>query len=85
MIESRVTMKAMYKNSRFPVCCPHCPEGRSVGVPESPGHWLECSAYRDLRQGTDPELVLKDRCSYLRKVIERRKRLEEQLRKEISD
>ena len=85
VIESRVTMKAIYKNSRFPVCCPHCPEGRSVGVPESPAHWLECSGYRDLRQGIDPELVLKDRCSYLRKVIERRKRLEEQLRKEISD
>ena len=53
-----------------------------MGVPESPAHWIECSAYKDFRQGVDPELVLKDRCKYLRKVIEQRKKLEEQLRKE---
>ena len=80
MLDSRVTMKGKYKFSRFPVCCLHCPEGRSVGVPESPAHCLECSAYRDLRQGVDPELVMKDRCNYLRKVMEKRKKLEEQLR-----
>ena len=82
MLDSRATMKGKYMNSQFPVCCPHCPEGRSVGVPESPAHWLECSAYRTLRQGVDPELVLKDRCNYLRKVMEMRKKLEEQLRSE---
>ena len=33
---------------------------RSVGVPESPVHWLQCLAYRDLREGSDRELVRKD-------------------------
>ena len=70
------------KYTKFPVCCPHCPEGRSVGVPESPAHWLECSSYRDLRQGVDPELVLKDRCKFIRKVIDKRKKLEDELSKE---
>ena len=80
MLDSRTTMKGKYKNTVFPVCCPHCPEGRSVGVPESPAHWLQCLAYRDLREGSDPELVRKDRHQYLRQVIERRKKLEERLR-----
>ena len=53
---------------------------RSVGVPESPVHWLQCLAYRDLREGSDPELVRKDRQQYLRLVIDRRKKLEERLR-----
>ena len=82
MLDSRVTMKAKYKYTKFPVCCPHCPEGRSVGVPESPAHWLQCSSYRDLRQGVDPELVLKDRCKFTRKVIDKRKKLEDKLSKE---
>ena len=57
MLDSRTTMKGKYKNTVFPVCCPHCPEGRSVGVPENPAHWLQCLAYRDLIEGSDPELV----------------------------
>ena len=40
------------------------------------------SAYLYLRQGTDPELVEVDRATYLRKVIMRRKELEEELRKQ---
>ena len=38
MLDSRVKKKAMYKNSHFPVCCPHCPKGRSVDAPKSPAH-----------------------------------------------
>ena len=45
-------------------------------------NWLECSSYRDLRQGVDPELVLKDRCKFIRKVIDKRKKLEDELNKE---
>ena len=66
---------------RLPVCCRQCLESSAVGVPESPAHWIECSA-QTLRQRFDPELVLKDRCNYLRKVIEKWKKLEEQLRSE---
>ena len=40
-----------------------------------------CSA-QTLGQGVDPELVLKNSCKYLRKVIKKRKKLEEQLRSE---
>ena len=49
-------------------------------MPESPVHWLQCLAYRDLREGSDPELVRKDRHRYLRQVMDRRKKLEERLR-----
>ena len=49
MLDSRSTMKAKYKNSQYPVCCPHCPKVRFVGVPESPSHLLVCSACRSLR------------------------------------
>ena len=53
---------------------------RSVGVPESPAHWLQCLAYRVLREGSDLELVRKDRHRYLRQVMDRRKKLEERLK-----
>ena len=53
-----------------------------MGVPESPAHSLQCSSYRDLRQGVDPELVLKDRCKFIRKVIDKSKKLEDKLSKE---
>ena len=74
-------MKGKYKNTVFPVCCPHCPEGKSVGVPENPARWLECLAYRDLREGSVQKLVRKDRCIYLRQVLERNKIIEKRLRK----
>ena len=60
MLDSRMTIKGKYKNTVFPMPCSNCPEGRSVGVPESPAHYLQCMAYRDLREGSDPELVRKD-------------------------
>ena len=45
---------------------------------------MKCRVYADLREGVDPELVLEDRVSYLRKVIQRRKILEQQLRLQSS-
>ena len=79
MIETRATMKG--KNPKNQYSCPHCSEGRSVGAIESPSHLLVCSAYFDLRQGLDAELVVSDRATYLRRVIIRRKELEQELRK----
>ena len=46
-----------------------------VGLPDA------TKLYLDLRVGIDPELVEADRAPYLRKVVLRRKDLEEQLRK----
>ena len=56
--------------------------GQVLGVVESPQHWLECEAYRDLRDGKDPEGVRRDRLPYLRNVIKRRKELEKRLRRQ---
>ena len=50
-----------------------------LGVVESPQHWLVCEAYRDFRDGVDPELVRRDRLPYLRKVIKKRRKLEKKL------
>ena len=79
MLETRATMKRKYPKDQY--SCPHCLEGRSVGAVESPSHLLSCSAYLDLRQGLDAELVVADRAIYLRRVIARRKELEQELRK----
>ena len=76
IIETRAMMKAKYQYS-----CPHCSEGRSVDPVKSHSHLLLCSAYLDLRQGLDAELVVADRAIYLRRVIARRKELEQELRK----
>ena len=78
MLDSRTTMKGKYPKNKYN--CPHCEVGRSVGVIESPSHFLQCKAYEDLRQGKDPEMVVADRAPYLLKVVVRRKELEEQLR-----
>ena len=56
--------------------CPHCEVGRQEGVEETSLHWLSCEAYRELRHGLDPELVIEDRLKYLRRVQELRKELE---------
>ena len=48
--------------------CPYC----SVDSLETSGHLLVSPAYADLREGLDPELRLKDRVSYLRKVGQKR-------------
>ena len=47
---------------------------------ESPQHWLSCEAYREFRDGIDPELVKRDGVHYLRKVIKKRKVLVKQLK-----
>ena len=78
MLDTRSTMKARYPKNMYN--CPHCIEGRSVGVIETPSHLMLCRAYEDLRYGKDPELVVEDRAPYLLKVVLRRKELEEQLR-----
>ena len=51
-----------------------------LGALESPQHWLTCKAHREFRDGVDPELVRKDRVQYIRKVISKRKVLENQLK-----
>ena len=65
-------MKGKYEKDKYE--CPHCPEGSQPGGSlETSEHLMECSVYADLREGSNPELVLEDRSSYLRKVIQRRK------------
>ena len=47
---------------------------------ETPSHHLsECSAYSDLREGANPELVLKDRAVIVFRAIARRKELEKKI------
>jgi hypothetical protein len=77
MLDTRSTMKARYPKNIYN--CPHCVEGRSIGVLGTPSHCMQCRAYEDLRQGKDPELVVADRAPYLLKVVLGRKELEEQL------
>ena len=77
MLDTRTTMKAKYsKNYK----CPHYEEGNKEGILESPLHLLDCLAYKDLREGMNPEQNVEDRAVYLRKVITRRKELEGRLR-----
>mgnify|MGYP006908661805 CR=1 FL=1 len=48
---------------------------------ETPSHLLsDCSAYSDLKEGANPELVLEDRAVFLTRAIGRRKELEQKLR-----
>ena len=79
MLDTRTTMKGRYEKDKY--SCPHCREGREEGVLETPSHLLsECSAYSDLREGANPELVLEDRAVFLFRAIARRKELENKLR-----
>ena len=78
MLDTRTTMKGKYKNGYW---CPHCSDGTIRGTLESPGHRMQCEAYRDLRQGINPDDLQKDRPGYLRNVIARRKELEAMLEK----
>ena len=79
MIDTRTNMKNKYEKDKY--SCPHCREGREEGVLETPSHLLkECSAYSDLREGVNPELVLEDRAVFLTRAIGRRKELETKLR-----
>ena len=79
MLDSRSTMRGKY--NKDDIYCPHCPEGKQMKIIETPQHFMSCVMYQDLRLGIDPELILKDRPGFLRKVIERRKELEAELRK----
>ena len=79
MLETRYNMKGKYKKDQYQ--CPHCREGSQPGGSmETSSHLMVCYAYSDLREGLQPEVNLEDRASYLRKVVARRKMLEEQLR-----
>ena len=78
MLDTRVNMKGKYPKDKYE--CPHCPEGRQPGgCLETSDHLLTCRVYQDLREGLDPELVVADRVTYLRRVISRRTALERQL------
>ena len=44
---------------------------------------MSCEAYREYRDGLNPDLVQKDRIVYLRKVLRKRKELEKKLEKEL--
>ena len=80
MIDTRMNMKGRYEKDKYE--CPHCHEGRQPdGSLETSDHLMVCGAYGDLREGINPELVLEDRATYLRKVKIRRTLLEQQLRK----
>ena len=79
MIDTRTTMKGRYEKDKY--SCPHCREGREQGVLETPSHLLcDCTAYSDLREGRNPELVLEDRAVFLARAIARRKQLEQKMR-----
>ena len=59
MIDTRTTMKSKYKKDKY--SCPHCDEGREKGELETSEHLLNsCSAYSDLREGINPELIIED-------------------------
>ena len=78
MINTRMNMKGRYPKDKYQ--CPHCPEGSLPGGSlETSEHLMSCSVYADLRVGINPELVMEERATYLRKVIQRRKILELQL------
>ena len=72
MLDNRGCMGKRYSSKE----CPHCLEGREKGVEETSLHWIDCSAYKELRHGLDPLLVLEDRLLYLRRVQTLRKELE---------
>ena len=76
MVDNRANMSGKYKDK----ICPHC----SDGVVESNAHWLNCSAYSELRreawqEGRDPEYVSMDRLRYLKVMMLMRAGLEKDL------
>ena len=82
MIETRCNMKGNYKKDEYQ--CPHCWDGSQRGGSlETSSHLLVCSSYSDLREGLQPEDDMADRASYLRKVIVRRKLLEQQVKRTL--
>ena len=79
MLDSRTTMSKKYSSPY----CPHCAAGQVLGAVESPEHWMSCEAYREYRDGRNPDIVQKDCIVYLRKVLRKRKELEKNLEKEL--
>ena len=79
MIDTRMNMKGKYHKDKYE--CLHCFEGSQPGggSSETSEHLLSCSMYADLRDGINPKLVMEERVTYLRKVIQRRKVLELQI------
>ena len=75
MLDNRGCMRNKYESKK----CPHCREGREEGVEETSLHWIDCSAYRELRHGLDPALIQKDRLLYLRRVQTLRKVMEKNM------
>ena len=63
MITTRTTLKSKYEKEKY--SCPHCDKGREKGELETPEHLFNsCSAYSDLREVIDPELVTEDRAEF---------------------
>ena len=63
MLDTRINMKGRYEKDKYE--CPHCYEGSQPGGSslETSDHLMVCSAYLDLREGINPELVLEERAS----------------------
>ena len=72
MLDTRADMEKRY-TYKF---CPHCSAGRQDGILENSQHRMECSAYKEFRNGMDPENVLEDRVKYFRRVQLLREHLE---------
>ena len=77
MLDTRADMGKRYSFKY----CPHCPAGLQEGEIENSQHWLVCSAYSKFRVGADPENVLEDRITYIRRVQLLREQLEKTIRK----
>ena len=66
-----MNMKGMYEKDKYQ--CPHC----TAGSLETSDHLMIYRMLADLREGSNPESIKEDRASYLQKVIQRRKSLED--------
>ena len=56
MLDTRADMGKRYTYK----LCPHCSAGRQGGILENSQHWMECLAYKEFRNGMDPENCLED-------------------------
>jgi hypothetical protein len=77
MLDTRADMGKRYSFKY----CPHCPARWQDGVIENSQHWLVCSACSKFRIGADPENVLEDRITYIRRVQLLREQLEKTIGK----
>ena len=76
MIYTRMNVKGRYMKNKYE--CPHCHEGHQSR--ETSELFLSFISHAELREGRDPGLVMEGRVVYLRRVIARRKVLEQELR-----